>query len=1010
MPLHDHKNGNDEEDSTGQQSLILHGSTPPQARTLLPAPLATAISLVTRSSSLYVQLGSFLGGLAIDGARVTTLTGLEFSRSVIETILHQAGGDVAARSTGELGRAEAEGILERSVATLHRTVTAVSFAASAGFHISATVLGGATDLSQQLLASLDSILGSTDSSRAISSIVTLIRREFQNPATGREGEKVGVLDLLVGLCGLALLQRWCEKIALVKEVENAWQEVIWDVVTLSDGASVDVLGEADLATAAGNTSLPVERGSDNGHGPLLEEHTEDDASRLATAKMVALRNNIMSSLPHDTSISIKTETSFSKVMSVKIVGACPTSFILPEDVQIMEESTTLAPSSSSAQNVPVYHAVYSLGSTSCTESTMSPMQHEALYDNEDTLEETLINVISKGESATTGSRSNVSTPRTGDINTVGGVIRANDNLSQEIGANMKRLRQSVSTPSSPTSTSLWSKLRSNARSSTTLSTDRNGDADKQHMPPTVVTRVKTVSSSPAASRPSSPTNYRHHSRSHSQMLHQQADRTASISSTSSNPLRARVYASSIHTIKTSASSISLTLLNDARATDLEPKALMSSLRTTGQMTATFPSYHLIRNMARFVRFSSASYGSSFLRVMGIATISTSPVQEFDLKHHHEHHSFSNHTQLPPDTILLSSFVDPAGGTDSTGHTGTGVPMVHFVSLDHDSKAVVLTCRGTLGFEDILTDMACDYDTLTYQGKEYSVHRGIHASARRLLNGEGSKVIATITAALEEFPEYGVVMCGHSLGGAVVALLAIMVSQPSSTSDGGFVTSSCSPLLSRSHSSTTSSKTAHDTAMMPQGRPIHVYAYGPPAALSPALRRATRGLITCVVNGQDVVPYLSLGVLHDLQGVALAFKNDNTGAKGELRARIWEGLKGNFTDGWYSQPPSSIVGTGDDDMWAYSALKVLRASMLSHKLVPPGEVFQVQSSPVFRRDAFVSGGETSGLGKPATRSVLKYVSNVEKKFGEIRFASSILGDHSPGRYEASLSTLAKGILG
>lgn len=133
--------------------------------TLLPSPIANAISLVTRSSSLYLRLGTFIGGLALDGARVTTLTGLELSRALIESILIRSGRDVAERSTGEIGRAEAEGILERSIATLHRTITNISFAASTGFYFSAAALNGATDLSQQLLTTLDSILGSTDSSR-----------------------------------------------------------------------------------------------------------------------------------------------------------------------------------------------------------------------------------------------------------------------------------------------------------------------------------------------------------------------------------------------------------------------------------------------------------------------------------------------------------------------------------------------------------------------------------------------------------------------------------------------------------------------------------------------------------------------------------------------------------------------------------------------------------------------------------------------------------------------------
>ena len=83
--------------------------------TLLPTSIASFVSLFAQSSSVSLRLGTFIGGLAIDGARVTTLTGLELSRAAIEAILSRAGKDVASRSLGELGKAQAEGLLERSV-------------------------------------------------------------------------------------------------------------------------------------------------------------------------------------------------------------------------------------------------------------------------------------------------------------------------------------------------------------------------------------------------------------------------------------------------------------------------------------------------------------------------------------------------------------------------------------------------------------------------------------------------------------------------------------------------------------------------------------------------------------------------------------------------------------------------------------------------------------------------------------------------------------------------------
>jgi hypothetical protein len=75
-------------------------------------------------------------------------------------------------------------------------------------------------------------------------------------------------------------------------------------------------------------------------------------------------------------------------------------------------------------------------------------------------------------------------------------------------------------------------------------------------------------------------------------------------------------------------------------------------------------------------------------------------------------------------------------------------------------------------------------------------------------------------------------------------------------------------------------------------------------------------------------------------------------------------------------------------------------------------------PVLRRDAFAqtskgikaAGAAGGALGRPATRSVLRYVRNVEERFSELRFGGSMLLDHNPGRYEASLAALRRGVLG
>lgn len=142
-----------------------------------------------------------------------------------------------------------------------------------------------------------------------------------------------------------------------------------------------------------------------------------------------------------------------------------------------------------------------------------------------------------------------------------------------------------------------------------------------------------------------------------------------------------------------------------------------------------------------------------MRLLGIGSLADSTVP-VDSLHHANHHAFAQHTNLPLSNILLSSF--------STKSFGSQTPqLVHFVSVDHEVGAVVLTCRGTLGVADILTDLACDYENIRVYGELYSVHKGMLSAAKQLSQAS-SRVCKVIKEALDSNPGYGLVLCGHSL--------------------------------------------------------------------------------------------------------------------------------------------------------------------------------------------------------------------------------------------------------
>ena len=105
--------GESKDEQDEQKEIIL---TPPQqGRTLLPAPAAAVVSGITGLTSFYVRTGTKVAGWGLYAGREATLKTLSVSRSALEAVLIAAGRDVSSRSNGEIGRAEAENLLEKSV-------------------------------------------------------------------------------------------------------------------------------------------------------------------------------------------------------------------------------------------------------------------------------------------------------------------------------------------------------------------------------------------------------------------------------------------------------------------------------------------------------------------------------------------------------------------------------------------------------------------------------------------------------------------------------------------------------------------------------------------------------------------------------------------------------------------------------------------------------------------------------------------------------------------------------
>ena len=103
---------------------------------------------------------------------------------------------------------------------------------------------------------------------------------------------------------------------------------------------------------------------------------------------------------------------------------------------------------------------------------------------------------------------------------------------------------------------------------------------------------------------------------------------------------------------------------------------------------------------------------------------------------------------------------------------------HIVFLDHITKSIVISIRGTASISDMITDLYIEASPFLHPSRGILAHKGISDSATALL--------PTITTAIKDiqhknngkYMNYRVVTTGHSLGAGTAALLAILLSTQS----------------------------------------------------------------------------------------------------------------------------------------------------------------------------------------------------------------------------------------
>ncbi|KAG5642612.1 hypothetical protein DXG03_002482 [Asterophora parasitica] len=334
----------------------------------------------------------------------------------------------------------------------------------------------------------------------------------------------------------------------------------------------------------------------------------------------------------------------------------------------------------------------------------------------------------------------------------------------------------------------------------------------------------------------------------------------------------------------------------------------------------------------------------------------------------------------------------------------------WVLTDHSRGQVVLVLRGTMSLNEIAADLTCEAEdfepaTTTPLSEEeqhpvpgqfaspsmsqphssasstasphYHVHSGMFRMACAM-GDIGKPVQLAVQEALHSNPDYDLVMCGHSLGAGVAAILGLKWADPKTC------------LTVRSSG-------------LPVGRRVFVYCFAPPALTDAALSKLADKLIVSFVYSHDVVSRLSLGSIRDLKSAASWLCEAENTHEGEgwaavtTRAKQWK----------------AGAGSPDDPHWvsiltnvAFIAVrKTLEANMQMSNMFPPGQILWAM------RDSDLHPSHRSHV-EPTSPSIrtgadklrLFEILDVEKVFSQVVFAKDMLKAHMPHQYDKVLHDL------
>lgn len=308
---------------------------------------------------------------------------------------------------------------------------------------------------------------------------------------------------------------------------------------------------------------------------------------------------------------------------------------------------------------------------------------------------------------------------------------------------------------------------------------------------------------------------------------------------------------------------------------------------------------------------------------------------------------------------------------------------YYVGVDHRRKLVVFGIRGTHTIYDLITDIVSSSDDeVTFEG--YSTHFGTAEAARWFLNHE----LQTIRRCLERYEGYKLRLVGHSLGGAIASLMAIML-RKMPREELGF-----------------------------DAEIISAVGYATPPCVSRELAENCSEFVTTIVMQDDIIPRLSTASLARLRDEILQTDWTSVIEKEEWKSvldlvtnakqvvssvqdaarKVSEYAKfGNKND--FPELPSSSKNNQSDSLSAETTTKDV--VKLPEELYVPGAVYYLMRN--------VRGNTKSSAGKKVEYFSL-WKRDPGQHFQRILLSGNFITDHKCDSHYYALRDVLKGFPG